>query len=184
MRLRAQLPGTGAIVILSGEAGVGKTSLLREFASSSPAGAKFCWGGCEALFTPRPLGPLQDMAQMIGPEIAELLDQAAAQDRIFPALLGALQKSRHSHALIFEDVHWADRATLDLIKYLGRRVPLLRAVIVLSLRSDELGADHPLAQVLGDLPSAQTSRIALKPLSPQGVRQLAEAAGSQAGRSV
>ena len=177
--LAGAVAGHGRIVILSGEAGVGKTSLLREAAAHAPAGTKFCWGGCEALFTPRPLGPLQDMAQMIGPEIAPLLEQAAAQDRIFPALLGALQKSPHCHALVFEDVHWADNATLDLIKYLGRRVPILRAVIALSLRSDELGADHPLSQVLGDLPAAQTIRIALKPLSMDGVRQLAAAAGSQ-----
>ena len=170
--------GHGRIVILSGEAGVGKTSLLREFAADSPTRAKYCWGGCEALFTPRPLGPLQDMAQLIGPEIAALMEQAAAQDRIFPALLNILQKPPLCHVLIFEDVHWADNATLDLIKYLCRRVAILRAVIVLSLRSDELGADHPLAQVLGDLPSAQTARIALQPLSPDGVRQLAQAAGS------
>jgi DNA-binding CsgD family transcriptional regulator/tetratricopeptide (TPR) repeat protein len=170
--------GHGRIVILSGEAGVGKTSLLREFASNAPARTKFCWGGCEALFTPRPLGPLQDMAQAIDPEIAALLEQAAAQDRIFPALLGALQKSPLCHVLMFEDVHWADNATLDLIKYLGRRVAILRTVLVLSLRSDELGADHPLSQVLGDLPSAQSSRIALKPLSPKSVQALAKAAGS------
>jgi DNA-binding CsgD family transcriptional regulator/tetratricopeptide (TPR) repeat protein len=176
--LRGAMEGHGRIVILSGEAGIGKTALLREFASNAPARAKFCWGGCEALFTPRPLGPLQDMAQMIDPDIAVLLEQSAAQDRIFPALLGALQKSPLCHALIFEDVHWADNATLDLIKYLGRRVAILRTLIVLTLRSDELGADHPLAQVLGDLPSAQTERIALNPLSPDGVRQLAENAGS------
>ena len=170
--------GHGRIVILSGEAGVGKTSLLRASARDVTMQTKFCWGGCEALFTPRPLGPLQDMAQTIDPEIAKLLEQAAAQDRIFPALLGVLQKSPLCHVLIFEDVHWADNATLDLIKYLGRRVAILRTVLVLSLRSDELGADHPLAQVLGDLPSAQTSRIALKPLTADGVRQLADAAGS------
>jgi DNA-binding CsgD family transcriptional regulator/tetratricopeptide (TPR) repeat protein len=175
--LSGAIEGHGRIVILSGEAGIGKTALLREFAAKAPSRAKFCWGGCEALFTPRPLGPLQDMAHVIDPEIAALLEQSAAQDRIFPALLGALQKSPVCHALIFEDVHWADNATLDLIKYLGRRVSILRVLLILTLRSDELSADHPLAQVLGDLPSSQTSRIGLKPLSPSGVEQLAQGAG-------
>jgi DNA-binding CsgD family transcriptional regulator/tetratricopeptide (TPR) repeat protein len=175
--LGSAMEGHGRIVILSGEAGIGKTALLRAFAAQAPPRAKFCWGGCEALFTPRPLGPLQDMAHIIDPGIAALLEQAAPQDRIFPALLGALQKPPLCHVLVFEDVHWADNATLDLIKYLGRRVSILRAALVLTLRTDELGADHPMAQVLGDLPSAQTDRIALKPLSPDGVRQLAENAG-------
>ncbi len=176
--LNSAQEGQGRIVILSGEAGIGKTALLREFAAKAPADVKVCWGGCEALFTPRPLGPLQDMAHMIDPGLAALLAQTATQDRIFPALLGALQDSPLRHVLIFEDVHWADNATLDLIKYLGRRVAILRTVLVLSLRSDELGADHPLSQVIGDLPSAQTSRIVLKPLSHEGVQSLAKAAGS------
>ena len=81
--------------------------------------------------------------------------------------------------LVFEDVHWADNATLDLVRYLGRRVPLLRTVVVLSLRSDEIGADHPLPHALGDLPPGSVTRITLGPLSAGAVMALAE----QTGRS-
>ena len=79
--------------------------------------------------------------------------------------------------LVFEDVHWADNATLDLVKYLGRRISLLRTMLVLSARTDELGANHPLAYVLGDLPTASVTRITLEPLSARAVTVLAEQAG-------
>jgi DNA-binding CsgD family transcriptional regulator len=171
--------GHGSTVVLGGEAGIGKTSLLREFAQRIGTGWRVHWGGCEALFTPRPLGPLQDMAEALDPRVAALLDQTAAPERLFPMLVNVLQDASDTTVLVFEDVHWADNATLDLVKYLGRRVSLLRAMLVLSLRTDEIGADHPLAQVLGDLPSAAATRIALQPLSPQGVAELAK----QAGRS-
>jgi DNA-binding CsgD family transcriptional regulator len=177
---RRAAAGHGSTVVLQGEAGIGKTSLLREFAQRVGPDSRVLWGWCEALFTPRPLGPLQDMAQALDPRVAGLLDETAAPERLFPALLNALQD--HGGAttiLMFEDVHWADNATLDLVKYLGRRVSLLRAVLVLSLRSDEIGTEHPLAQVLGDLPSAAAVRIALQPLSADGVAALAQ----QAGRS-
>ena len=176
---RRAAAGHGATVLLGGEAGIGKTSLLREFAQRVGTDYRVLWGGCEALFTPRPLGPLQDMAQALDPRVAALLDQAAAPERIFPALLNALQDANDTTVLVFEDVHWADNATLDLVKYLGRRIFLLRAMLVLSFRTDEVGADHPLAQVLGDLPSAAATRVTLPPLSPEGVATLAE----QAGRS-
>src|SRR6185503_3600015 len=68
-------------------------------------------------------------------------------------------------------------ATLDLVRYLGRRVASLRAMLVLSLRSDEVGADHPLTPVLGDLHSAAVTRIRLNPLSPRAVATLAASTG-------
>ncbi len=169
--------GHGNIVLLEGEAGMGKTVLLREFAQRIDSGCRVLWGGCEALFTPRPLGPLQDMASALDPSVAALIEQAAPPESLFPALLQALQNADRATVLVFEDVHWADHATLDLVKYLGRRVSALRVLLVLSLRSGEVDADHALAQVFGDLPSMTTSRIALQPLSPQAVATLARQAG-------
>jgi DNA-binding CsgD family transcriptional regulator len=169
--------GHGGTAIVGGEAGIGKTSLLREFARRVGKRHRVLWGGCEALFTPRPLGPLQDMARDLDPHVAGLLEQTAAPERLLPVLLSALQEARDTSVLIFEDVHWADHATLDLIKYLGRRISLLRVLLVLSLRSDEIGPDHPLAQVLGDLPVEATTRISLQPLSPEAIASLARKAG-------
>ncbi|WP_331375851.1 ATP-binding protein [Sinorhizobium chiapasense] len=174
---RSAAAGRGGTVLLEGEAGIGKTSVLREFAEHADKGCRVLWGWCEALFTPCPLGPLQDMRESLDPRVATLLDQAAPPERLFPALLNVLQHAGDAIVLVFEDVHWADNATLDLVKYLGRRISLLPAVLVLSLRSDEIGADHPLTHVLGDLPSASVTRIALEPLSLEAVTVLAEQAG-------
>ncbi|APO75942.1 LuxR family transcriptional regulator protein [Rhizobium etli 8C-3] len=175
--MRSAAAGHGSTVLLEGEAGIGKTSLLREFEGHADKGCRVLWGGCEALFTPCPLGPVQDIGQLLDPRVAALLDQAAPPDRLFPALLNVLQHTSDAIVLILEDVHWADNATLDLIKYLARRISLLPAVLVLSLRTDEIGADHPLTHVLGDLPSTSVTRIRLEPLSREAVTVLAKQAG-------
>jgi DNA-binding CsgD family transcriptional regulator/tetratricopeptide (TPR) repeat protein len=167
--------GHGHIVLLGGEAGIGKTSLVRAFAAK--ADGTVLVGGCEALFTARPLGPLQDIAEAISPALAALLERVAPQERIFTSLLDTLQKPALTRVLVLEDVHWADNATLDLIKFLGRRIPALRAVLILTFRSDEIGASHRLSEVLGDLPSASTLRLMLKPLTREGVDELARQAG-------
>ena len=164
--------GHGCVAIVAGEAGIGKTSLLRRFASVAQIGERIYWGGCEALFTPRPLGPLQDMAAAISARLGGLFEHGAAQDRLFPALLEDLQNLPGTSVLIFEDVHWADNATLDLIKYLGRRIPFLKVALVLSMRTDEITTVHPIVQVLGDLPAGSTKRIDLKPLSQAAVAAL------------
>lgn len=169
--------GHGGTVLIEGEAGIGKTTLLQEFTGRHAGEFKVAWGWCEALFTPRPLGPLHDMGRTMGPAIAALLEQSAAPDRLFPALLNRLQDDDEPLVLIFEDVHWADNATLDLVKYLGRRIGLLRAMVVVTARSDEIGPTHPLSYVLGDLPAAAVTRVKLGPLSPAAVRELAVDAG-------
>ncbi|HJQ59741.1 MAG TPA: AAA family ATPase, partial [Vineibacter sp.] len=177
--LRNAAAGRGGIAVVGGEAGIGKTALLDEFARRAGTRARVLWGGCEALFTPRPLGPLQDMVQALDPRLATMLAQTASPGQLFPAVLQALQDTKRPLALLFEDVHWADNATLDLVKYLGRRLSMLRVLLVLTLRTDEVGPDHPMAQVLGDLPAAGLRRIGLGALSPQAVAILAR----QAGRS-
>jgi DNA-binding CsgD family transcriptional regulator/tetratricopeptide (TPR) repeat protein len=171
--------GQGSTVLLEGEAGSGKTSLVREFARRRGKNCRILLGWCEAVFTPRPLAPLHDMAQSLCPRLTALLAETAPHERLFPALLSALQHEMMATVLVLEDVHWADHATLDLIRYIGRRISHLRAAMVLTLRTDEIGADHPLTQVLGDLPSAAITRLVLKPLSAEAVTVLA----AQAGRS-
>jgi ATP/maltotriose-dependent transcriptional regulator MalT len=175
--LKRAATGHGGTVLVAGEAGIGKSSLLREFVRRAPRDCRVHWGGCEAFFTARALGPLHDIAHGLALHLAELLRRSAPPEQLFPALLSTLQDAAGTTVFVFEDMHWADNASLDLVRYLGRRVGLLRVLLVLTLRTDEVGPDHPLAQVIGDLPSSTVSRLKLDPLSPQAVEALAREAG-------
>ena len=171
--LRRALEGAGCIALLGAEAGIGKTALLQEFAKA-PLGARVLWGGCDALFAPRPLGPLYDIARQTQGELLAAINSNANREVIFAAALNALERQT---LVVFEDMHWADEATLDLLKYLGRRIQRTRAMLVVSYRDDEIGTRHPLRFVIGDLPWGTTHRMSLSPLSEAAVAQLARQAG-------
>ena len=163
----------GQIVGISGEAGVGKTSLVEALAAREGQRTTFLWGSCEALGTPRPLGPLLDMAADLGCELETLLTGGAPRHQVFAGFAAAISRNTPSTAVVFEDVHWADEATLDLLRYLSRRIHRIPALIVLTWRADEVGADHPLYRLLGELPPDATHRLELKPLSLDAVARLA-----------
>lgn len=165
--------GSGCFVLVSGEAGIGKTALVDAFARRYQGRARLLWGACDALFTPRPLGPLHDMAAQLAGELPDLLKAEANRSLIFLASLQALQQQ--PALAVIEDVHWADEATLDLLKYLGRRIHLTQSLLLLTFRDDELPPQHPLRLLLGDLAtSPAVRRIALRPLSVEGVQRLSE----------
>jgi len=169
--------GRGAIALVGGEAGIGKTSVLEEMRLRASAECTVVWGGCDALFTPRALGPIHDMAESLGDEVKQLIIDGGQSSRLFAAVLRHIESLREPTVLVFEDVHWADHATLDFLKYLGRRVSMLRTLLVMSFRDDEISSDHPLTQVLGELPSSCTHRIALMPLTMDGVNALGASLG-------
>ena len=172
--LRRAIEGAGCITLLGAEAGIGKTALLQEFAKA-PLGARVLWGGCDALFAPRPLGPLYDIARQTQGELLAAINSNANREVIFAAALNELERTQT--LLVFEDMHWADEATLDLLKYLGRRIQRAPAMLAVSYRDDEVGPRHPLRFVIGDLPRAATHRLSLLPLSEPSVAQLARRAG-------
>ncbi len=163
--------GAGRVALVSGEAGIGKSALIETFAQDLPGAPRVLWGICDALFTPRPFAPLHDIAALLDGGLAALLDNDGDRTAIFTAVLSALHA--RPVVVVFEDVHWADEATLDLLKYLGRRIQRTRALLILTYRDDELGPKHPLRTVLGDMAtSSALRRIALKPLSIEAVRDL------------
>ncbi|HET8844376.1 MAG TPA: AAA family ATPase, partial [Ktedonobacteraceae bacterium] len=174
--LCAAAGGHGRTVLVNGEAGIGKTALIEQFVSQYGNNAELLWGTCEAFFTPRPLGPLYDIATQVGGRLAELLDCNTGQAALFSAFLEELQKRSQPSIVVFEDVHWADEATLDLIKFLGRRVLSLPVLFLVTYRDTEPSFDHPLQSVLGDLPSKAVVRLRLSPLSEQAVAYLANLA--------
>lgn len=169
--------GSGRLVFVSGEAGVGKTSLL-EHVARDLSGSCWAWGACDPLSTPRPLGPLLDLAPRLDPRLDELCRRLAPRDRIFDAVLTALARPGPLAVMVVEDAHWADDATLDLLQFVGRRVRDLPALVMVTYRDDELAPNHPLREVLGLLAGqSSTRRIDLPALSEQGVATLA--AGSR-----
>ena len=169
----------GRIALVAGEAGIGKSALVREFVRRSGANARVLWGACDRLVTPRALGPLHDIGHQIGGRLAAQLRSAAPQEEIFGAFLDELAAGRSSrqHVVVVEDAHWADEATLDWLAVLGRRADRLSALLVVTYRSDEVGPDHPLRGVLAALPSAVVRRVPITPLSAECVREQAGRAG-------
>jgi DNA-binding CsgD family transcriptional regulator/tetratricopeptide (TPR) repeat protein len=148
----------GRLVVVGGEAGVGKTSLLRDFAAHA-GDVRTLWAACDGLFTPQPLAPLHDLG--VSPE--------GEPREVFAATLGEL--GREPSLVVLDDAHWADEATIDLLLYLGRRLEWTNTLLVATYRDDELGVDHRLRVVLAEVD--QTRRILLRPLSVEGVRTLA-----------
>lgn len=163
--------GAGRIVFVEGEAGIGKTSLLRECATRLDGAADVYWGACDALQTPRPLAPLHDIASQASPGLRALLEGDAPRLRAFGAFLELL--SRTPALVLLEDLHWADEATLDLLRYVGRRIPGTKSLLLATYRSDEVGPTHPLRRLLGDLATSGAQRLAPRPLSLAAVQELA-----------
>ncbi|HEY7012773.1 MAG TPA: AAA family ATPase [Streptosporangiaceae bacterium] len=165
--------GNGRLVLVSGESGIGKTVLLEAF-QQRMNGTRWLWGACDGLLTPRPLGPLFDIGMQAGGELAELCRQGAPRDQLFAAFLAEISSGAPLTVVVAEDVHWADEATADLLSLLGRRVGWMGTLLLATYRDDELGDDHPLRLVLGDLATQRaTRRMRLPPLSEEAVRELA-----------
>lgn len=170
----------GRLVLVAGEAGIGKSSVVARFAERHAGAGRVLVGACDPLLTPRALGPLHDVARQLGGRLAALLARGDAREELFAALLDELDRPGPPRVLVVEDVHWADEATLDLLLLLARRVRHVRALVVVTFRDDELAADHPLRTVLGRLPTDNVVRLHLEPLSPAAVADLAAAAGRPA----
>ncbi|HET7529773.1 MAG TPA: AAA family ATPase, partial [Mycobacteriales bacterium] len=166
--------GDARMVLVAGEAGVGKTSLVEAFVERLPD-ARVVWGRCDGSFTPQPLTPLYDVAAALrGPLLAAWHDDAECS-QLFRQLLDELASGvAPLTVVVFEDVHWADDATLDLLRFLGPRLRDSHGLVVATYRDDGLAADHPLRVTLGELSSQRAvRRLGLAPLSRSAVAQLA-----------
>ncbi len=128
--------GRGRVVLVFGEAGIGKTALLQQFRDELPRRVTGLWGTSDALFTPRPLGPLLEPAAELGGEPRALVAGGAKPFDVAVALVDSLRAIAPA-VLIVEDLHWADEATLDVVRVLARQVGDAGLLLVLSYRSDE-----------------------------------------------
>ena len=175
--------GPGEVALLRGEAGVGKTAVLARFAAQGEPRLRVLRGWCDPLGAPRPLGPLIDALSGLDAGAGAALSAAVDSGdtaRIYRLLLSALADGSR-WVWVIEDAHWADGATLDLVRFLSRRISALRLLLVISFRDDELAPSHPLAVTLGDLSNcAKVNRIELTPLSSPAVAALAVGSGVNA----
>jgi len=163
----------GRVALVAGEAGVGKSELLRRFREQAERSARFLWAACEPLHTPRPLGPLLDIAEVVGGELEAKVAAGAAPHDVAVTILRELAGQRPT-VMVMEDVHWADEATLDVLRLVMRRVERVPALIVTSLRHEQMGRTHPLRLLLGELPRSRfVTRLDIACLSRDAVTALA-----------
>lgn len=176
-QLKQTARGEGFIFFLIGEAGIGKTSLVKEFVREVQDDCEVYTGTCDSLFTPRPLAPLFDIAYQIGGKLPELLQTTTDKSTLFAAFLQQLTQSNSPIVLVFEDIHWADEVTFDFIKFLSRRITRLKCLFILTLRDNEISENQALRNVLGDLSPDVMQKFTLPPLSKQAVKKLAAEKG-------
>ncbi len=171
------LRGGGVCLLLHGEPGIGKTSLLRAAISRLPPGIDWLWSSCEPMMSAPPLGALIDLIDRLPPSLATAVRHGRVTLDVLVGMLSLLCDRAAPIVIVIDDVQWADGATLDLLRYLGRRIDDTQAMLALVYRDDALAEDHPLRHLLGSLPPRHTLRLALEPLSPAGVSELARQAG-------
>ena len=166
--------GTGTTVLVGGEAGSGKTTLTTHFVAT--AGCRVLRSGCDGATTAAPLGPLVEVAEALAVELPA--DGGAPVDRVrlFAAVRAALVAE--PTVWLIEDVHWADAATLDLVRYLSRRGAGSPVMLLLTFRDDEVGVGHPVRVLLGELATVRSvHRLGVPPLSRDAMAELARRSG-------
>jgi len=172
--------GEGHCFFISGEAGMGKTSLVKAFLKQVENKSIEYTGACDSLFTPRPLAPLYDLALQIKQDWTDKIHSIVSRTELFARFVQRLTHQDKPVILVFEDIHWADEATLDFIKFFARRIGRAKCLFILTFRDDEISEQHPLRNVLGGLAPDTFSRIQLTPLSLEAVHKLADEKGYDA----
>src|SRR5215213_5243847 len=165
----------GCLLLLAGEAGVGKTTLVEAFCRDR-AEAETLWGTCDGIVPARPFAPLADIAARRGGPLQAALAEGD-RNRVFEVFLTVLRRSEAGTVVVFEDLHWADDATLDLLHVVGRRLRELPLLLIGTFREEEVASDHPLRLALGELPAGTVTELKVPPLSVGAVQALAAGAG-------
>jgi DNA-binding CsgD family transcriptional regulator/tetratricopeptide (TPR) repeat protein len=166
--IRAAVSGSGSGVAVTGDAGTGKSVLLD--AAVSGTTIRVLRAGCDPLRTPRPLGPLRDIAADAG--LGELLhDDDAGLSRVCEDIYTALRSE--PTVLVIEDVHWIDAASVDVLRFLARRIETLPLCLLVSCRDRELDDVHPVRALLGDIARIESfTRLPLRSFSLDAVQAL------------
>ncbi len=173
--------GRGRLAALAGEAGVGKTALTQALAEAAPEGTRILRGACEDLVVAEPLGPLRDLAREARWDLGHAIAQHEERLSVFSEALEAFDRPGCATLLVIEDLHWADEATLDFVRFLGRRIRNAHLLLLVTARDDEAGGRSHLRRALADVPPDNVLRIDLAPLTREAVGGLARTAGMDGG---
>ncbi len=165
--------GEGHCILLSGEAGIGKTALVKAFCKQHAGECCTYQGACDDLFAPRPLAPLYDVLWQVNKERWPVPPSNEDRSGLFANFFQELSAKKDKLLIVFEDIHWADEGTLDFIKFFVRRIDQLPCLFILTYRDDEIYARHLLRNVLGQLPPDSFTKLAVVPLSKQAVVEMA-----------
>lgn len=169
--------GEGRVVLVSGEAGAGKSALLEQLREDLDD-VDWVAGTCDGLITPRPLGPLFEIAEQLGGELLEACNRDAGRDELFTVLLRRLSAPGPPVVVAIEDLHWADESTLDLVRFLGRRIRTTRSLLLVTFRDDAIRSDEALRITLGGLAGERAMRrVTVPALSADAVAILAADSG-------
>jgi predicted ATPase len=171
--LREAGASAGKIAFVCGEAGAGKSELVEQFARQAAGAARVFWGYSDALQTSRVLGPVNELVTGIALLPGAPIELGLARDQLFSRLFEWFSPPNPVSIVVLEDLHWADEATLDFVRFLGRRIQRTRCLLIATFR-DELVPTHPLRSVLGELTGQHTARIPVPALSFNAVEQLAQ----------
>ena len=188
-RLTEALAGQGSFVLISGEAGIGKTALANLLCHEAlERGAQVLIGRCYDLSETPPYGPWHELfdhyrasdAPVPLPEafaVRDTIGAVTSQSALFQSVRDFLESvsARQCLVLLLDDLHWADSASLDLLRFLARAVATLPVLIVGIYRDEEVSRQHPLYALLPLLVrEAHAWRIDLQPLDAAAVRALVD----------
>ena len=169
--LEATRDGTGALALVDGEAGAGKSALVSAFLAE--VAVPVVAGVCDGTLTPRPLGPVIEIAAQLE------VDAALARDELFAAILTAL--GRQSTVVLVEDLHWADDATADFLLYVGRRLERVPALLIGTYRDDEIRSNAAPTRLIGELARLGVARrVPVGSLTESGVTAMVAGSGLDA----
>ncbi|KPF48501.1 hypothetical protein D621_16230 [beta proteobacterium AAP51] len=177
--LRGAAP-RGSVSVVLGEAGIGKTSLLRKVRESSSSDVQWLWGSCEHALRAAPLTPLLDWLPGMPAELAAAVQQGRPMAQMLSPVLQWLRTRSRPLVLVIDDAQWADSATTDLLRYMARRLEGTRVLLLLAAREEALAPGAPLNELLGQLGGTPAERLTLAPLSREAVGELARRAGRAA----